>query len=717
MEDLIFALDIGTRTVVGLVLLQEGENLHLLASKVLEHEQRAMLDGQIHQVDEVARLLKRVKEDLERELEEPLKEVAIAAAGRALKTVRERASIELERTREITPEDVLKLEYQAIQSAQQQLVEEEKKGHYHFVGYSVVQNRLDDILIRDLEGQRGQRMEVELIATFLPRIVVDSLLNAVHRAGLTINYMTLEPIAAANLVIPKELHSLNLALIDIGAGTSDIAITEKGTIRGYAMVPVAGDEITEAICDEYLLDFPTGEMVKKSLENEEVISCRNMLDQDLNIKKEEILRRIEPVVDTLTDLISQEIQRVNEKVPQAVMCVGGGSLTPLLHEKLAQALGLKPNRVAIKSREEIQGIEGRIEGISMAQAITPLGIARINRDEKKRAHFVDVTVNDEHIHLFTLTHPTLSDALLAADIDLRRIRGRPGLAVTVEVFGELRSCRGTLGNPGTVLVNDEEESLEAQIHADDIITVRFGADGAPGEGVIGDILPELKTLTVLLNEEETTLPPLIYMDGERVTPATPIKDRASIKYYNYEQVDHILKWLWGKEEGELTPAVIPFTLNGKKRQKRKDRFTIVVNDEEVSPNHPIQNGDQIQIRQLTPSFKIGEIIKEIEEDMPFHISLNGKKWAIPPRSYRITVNDQLGTMETPLQAGDHISYEPLPLKFNEVLEYTSYPIPQRVGGRLFLLQNGTAVGFTSKIASGDVLEIRFGESELGPPEG
>ena len=54
---------------------------------------------------------------------------------------------------------------------------------------------------------------------------------------MTITNLTLEPIAALNVTIPKEYRSLNLALVDVGAGTADIAITHKGSVVGYAMVP------------------------------------------------------------------------------------------------------------------------------------------------------------------------------------------------------------------------------------------------------------------------------------------------------------------------------------------------------------------------------------------------------------------------------------------------------------------------------------------------
>ena len=77
--------------------------------------------------------------------------------------------------------------------------------------------------------------------------------------------LTLEPIAAINVLIPPSMRRLNVALVDIGAGTSDIAITDNNTVTAYGMVPVAGDEITEALSNHYLLDFPLAESAKRSI--------------------------------------------------------------------------------------------------------------------------------------------------------------------------------------------------------------------------------------------------------------------------------------------------------------------------------------------------------------------------------------------------------------------------------------------------------------------
>ncbi len=77
-------------------------------------------------------------------------------------------------------------------------------------------------------------------------MVVEGLYSVILKSNLQVDNITLEPIAAINVAIKEELRLLNLALVDIGAGTSDIAITKDGKIIAYAMTSTAGDEITEA---------------------------------------------------------------------------------------------------------------------------------------------------------------------------------------------------------------------------------------------------------------------------------------------------------------------------------------------------------------------------------------------------------------------------------------------------------------------------------------
>ncbi|SDH72946.1 cell division FtsA domain-containing protein [Alteribacillus bidgolensis] len=86
------------------------------------------------------------------------------------------------------------------------------------------------------------------------------------------------------------MRRLNIALVDIGAGTSDIAITDLGTVTAYGMVPVAGVEVTESLSDHFLLDFPDAEIVKKELTTEKEINIIDILGMETTNSYEEVLQ-------------------------------------------------------------------------------------------------------------------------------------------------------------------------------------------------------------------------------------------------------------------------------------------------------------------------------------------------------------------------------------------------------------------------------------------
>ena len=224
----LFALDIGTRSVVGIILEERDETFHVVDILVEEHKERAMVDGQIHNVLKVAEVIQSIKKQLE-EKHGPLEKVSVAAAGRALKTEQAEIKMEIKNRPIFSEDDISRLELSAVQQAQNNIVQndtEKESSHYYCVGYSVLYYRLDGEEIGSLVDQQGHEASIEVIATFLPRVVVESLLSALKRANLEMEALTLEPIAAINVLIPPTMRRLNVALVDIGAGTSDIAITD-----------------------------------------------------------------------------------------------------------------------------------------------------------------------------------------------------------------------------------------------------------------------------------------------------------------------------------------------------------------------------------------------------------------------------------------------------------------------------------------------------------
>ena len=223
-QSLVFGLDIGTRNVVGTVGYKDEDNFVVVAQHIMEHDTRAMLDGQIHDIGRVGHTIKKMKEVLEAQIEVPLKEVCIAAAGRVLKTVTTNVVFDFPEETVVTGEDIHTLDLLGIEKAQNILQEmNDTKYKFYCVGYSVVKYFLDDEPFSNIESHKAQRISEDIIVTFLPEDVVDGLYAAVGQADLAVANLTLEPIAAINVAIPESYRLLNIALVDIGAGTSDIS--------------------------------------------------------------------------------------------------------------------------------------------------------------------------------------------------------------------------------------------------------------------------------------------------------------------------------------------------------------------------------------------------------------------------------------------------------------------------------------------------------------
>ena len=206
-NDLIFALDIGTRSVVGVVGRPVGDRLKVLDVEMAEHGKRAMMDGQIDDIRQVGSLARTVTQRLAGRLGVCLERVCVAAAGRALRTQRGSFTLELPEEQSIDAEQISRLEAGAVSAAEEALqADGDNRRQMFLVGYTVAQYRLDNYPMANLQYHTGRKVEADVVATFLPGEVVESLYAAMHNAGLQVASMTLEPIAAMNAAIPAELR-------------------------------------------------------------------------------------------------------------------------------------------------------------------------------------------------------------------------------------------------------------------------------------------------------------------------------------------------------------------------------------------------------------------------------------------------------------------------------------------------------------------------------
>ncbi|WP_170270354.1 cell division protein FtsA [Heliorestis acidaminivorans] len=717
-EDLIFALDIGTRSVVGLVAREKEESLEILHTTMEEHRTRAMLDGQIHDVVQVAKIVNKVKQALEKELDVTLESVAVAAAGRALKTAKGKAQLERTALQEFTAEDQLALELGAVQNSLQSLKEQEVANvqDYHCVGYSIVHYFLEGQAIGNLVGQRGLLAEVEVISTFLPRVVVDSLFSVLDRAGLAMKSLTLEPIAAINVVIPQNMRQLNLALVDIGAGTSDIAITAEGTIKAYAMVPIAGDEMTEAICQKYLLDFHEGEDIKRKLQalllsgnQDEKIVFQDILGFEQAHKSLELTEALKSPVTNLAQQIAEKIIALNGKSPQALILVGGGSLTPLLPEKIAEVLNLPRERVGVRGRESLKGLSGNVSNMIGPEYVTPVGIAVTSLNHQTLS-FYEVTLNGQRIRLFNMGQGTVGDVLLSAGVNVKNLHGRPGLALTVQVNGEVKILRGTLGEPAYYTVNGEEARLDSPVQQGDLIEFVEAKAGKNGQGIIQDVVPKLEPIQVVLNEQNITVDPIILMNGKKVNLETKLIDGAKIQYCTIDTVADLLDTV-GQLDSIKDQHSIRYSINGEKKKVLVSTPEVTLNGQVTSLDKPIQKGDQINVGHSSISnLQIKDIVDlERWNGGELFVTVNDKEWVFSGEQAELYLDNQVATGEEWIKEGDDIvvkAGKSADLILSELLARINFnPKPPEGKSKLQIKVNGFVGDYTTAIPNRSRVEL------------
>ena len=414
-QPLVFGLDIGTRNVVGTVGYRTEDQFIVTAQYIMQHDTRAMLDGQIHDIGRVSGTIRKVKEQLEKQIGKTLTEVCIAAAGRVLKTVTTSISYDYPEESVVTGEDIHTLDLLGIEKAQK-ILQEMNDTNYKFycVGYSVVKYFLNDEPFSNIESHKADRIGEDIIVTFLPEDVVDGLYAAVNQAGLEVANLTLEPIAAINVAIPESYRLLNIALVDIGAGTSDISITKDGSIIAYGMIPLAGDELTELIVQNYLVDFKTAEYIKLQSTTEEEITYKDIMLIEHKIPAKEVWELTAPVVDEMTTAVAAKIKELNgDQTVSAAFIVGGGGKIHGYTKMLAEKLDLPDVRVALRGEEVLQEVVFEQQDIKKDPLlVTPIGIC-LNYYEQRNG-FIMVRFNGERLKLYDNDGLTIVDAALQA---------------------------------------------------------------------------------------------------------------------------------------------------------------------------------------------------------------------------------------------------------------------------------------------------------------
>lgn len=699
---MVFGLDIGTRSIVGTVGYKSNDRFYVVAQRVKEHETRAMIDGQIHDIQKVGDTIRQVKEELEATIGRTLTEACIAAAGRVLQTVNVTVDHEFGTDKEITQEDVYALTTMGVEKAYESFQQENHSDmKFYCVGYSVVRYYINQYPISNPEGHKAKVLSADMIATFLPDDVVDGLYKAVSLAGLQVANMTLEPIAAIQVAIPEMYRMLNIALVDVGAGTSDISITKDGSIIAFGMIPIAGDALTETIARHCLVDFVTAEQIKRDAGEKEKITYKDIMGLAQTISKDELLEVVKPVIQSMAHQVSEKIKELNGgKSVSAVFVVGGGGKLEGYTEQLAEELGIQKERVAVRGEEVMQSIEFMEDDIVKdSLLVTPIGICLSFYEQSNNFVFVDF--NGQRVKLYDNNMLAVVDAAMQAEFPNDGLFPRRGKELNFSVNGKARIVRGQLGEAAVIRVNGEEADIHTAIHGGDKIEVIPSTAGESARMELGALNEFGDTIHVIVNEKRIELPKFASVNGELQSGYYEVQEGDAIELLNYYTV---------KQIADFMDVVIDSNMMIYVNHAPADTDTCVYENFAVS--WTIRPAEERIYSQPEPSENIEAAVKEIAvketEVKEAAISEPEKTGVEPIQTEAIQEPDvpKVPTVIAVIVNGKPIALTGKPsYVYVDVFDYIDFDLSSPKGSGVVTLLNGRDAKYMETLHSGDNIEI------------
>jgi cell division protein FtsA len=698
-QHLVFGLDIGTRSIVGTVGYKERDKFNVVAQYVKEHDTRAMMDGQIHDINKVGETIGFVKNKLEEQIGRKLKEVCIAAAGRVLRTVTVISEYEFSEETVVNQEHIYSLDLIGVEKAHEEInSNNETDINFYCVGYTVVKYYLNNYIMGNLENHKANKISAELIATFLPEEVVSGLYSAVGMADLEVANLTLEPIAAINVAIPEMYRMLNIALVDVGAGTSDISITKDGSIIAYGMIPHAGDELTEIIAKHCLVDFKSAEKLKYDLgTKKKTITYKDIIGNTVKTTPKQIKELVTPMVDQVTKEIAEKIIELNGgKSVSAVFVVGGGGKISGFVENIAEYLNISKDRVALRGEEVLGDVNFfQTEIKKDPLLVTPIGICLNFYDQKN--NFIFVNFNGERVKLYNNNRLTIVDVAIQSGFPNEKLFPRRGKELNYKVNGKSYMVRGELGEAAIVSLNGNDVGINSMIESNDRIKISGSTSGKDAELMI-DRIPEFNhILDIIVDGKKISCPQYPEVNGKVVSNYYSIQNNDDIVMRNYYTVAQIIEFL-DIDIDENTEILVNNKI-ADMEEKVFENFSInwVVNEQKYFDDYETGGYKASTIKEdVNITYGNNNIGNELLEEYSNDDNTVNKNLEL--KDINITVNNKVVTLK------GKSTYV-----FVDIFDWINFDLKDSRGREIITRLNGEKTKYSQELHAADVLEIYWKE--------
>ncbi|AHG63079.1 MAG: cell division protein FtsA [Advenella sp.] len=349
LKDLIVALDIGTSKVVAVVAEALPEEGRFEVIGLGQHESKGMRKGVVVNIESTVNSIQRALEEAELMADCKIREVYTGIAGNHITSFNSSGMVAV-KDKEVSEADVARV----IETAKAVNIPTDHQVLHVLTQQFIVDSQED---IRQPVGMSGIRLEVRVHIVTGAVSAAQNIVKCVRRCGLEVQDLILQPLASSMVCLTNDEKELGVVLVDIGAGTTDIAIFTGGAIRHTTVLPVSGDQVTSDIAAMLRTPTPDAEEIKlrygiakQVLANpDELIEVPGLGDRDVRrVKRQTLGAVIEPRIEELFMMVQQVVRDsgYEDLIASGVVLTGGTALMPGIVE-LAEDVFLKPVRVAV----------------------------------------------------------------------------------------------------------------------------------------------------------------------------------------------------------------------------------------------------------------------------------------------------------------------------------------------------------------------------------
>ncbi|QTR50203.1 cell division protein FtsA [Candidatus Thiothrix anitrata] len=359
-HDVIVALDLGTSKVVALVG-EVNDNGRLGIIGLGSYPSRGMKKGVVVNIESTIQSIQRAVEEAELMAGTQIHTVYVGIAGSHVRSLNSHGIVAI-REKEVTEADV-----ERVMDAARAVAIPADQRILHVLPQEYVIDQQEGI--REPIGMSGVRLEARVHLVTAAHSAAQNLVKCVERCGLNVEDIILEQVASSYAVLEEDEKELGVCLVDIGGGTSDIAVFMNGSIHHTAVIPIAGDQVTNDIAvavrtptqhaEEIKIRY--GRALRQLVDADELIEVPGVGEREpRSLSVQTLASVIEPRYEELFSLVLQELRRsgYEERIGAGIVLTGGSSKMRGVRE-LAEEVFHMPVRIGMP--RNLSGLHGEVE--------------------------------------------------------------------------------------------------------------------------------------------------------------------------------------------------------------------------------------------------------------------------------------------------------------------------------------------------------------------